>query len=470
MLTIVAIYGLFIFCCINAITRPHIGVLGYYAFVILQPEWNWRWHFPEPMGFQKYLTYATFLGMFVGYHGTPTNGLVKGAVAFLASFICLLFLSYGSSIRQAETWLYVDSLWKIALMCFLTILTIDSPKRCLALMWVLVLTQGFNAYRINENYFLNGVSSYRVTGYGLFGDNNLYSLFTLPILGCSIALVFFSKKTMHRAIAGLIMLLQAHQIMLLESRGAMLAVLFISPIVVWYMPKTRINLSALMIIFAGVVVLAGPPVVKELLSIRGDQESGELDGSAASRFELWRAGWEITKANPILGVGPWAAKFLVPSILNINSDSKSLHNIYFEISAGCGLPAAAFYFGFFAMCISAGWSVLGKTKNTQVPRDTDPTEVDILKCGGFATIVGLLGYFVASMFSAGALLESSYAVGALSLCCYRLLVAQQDLRVDELMSEEDSPWLEDEESSDWQKNPLSENLNPRSDTAAGHFS
>lgn len=439
MLTIIAIYGLFIFSCLGAITRPHLGVLGFYAFVLLQPEWNWRWHFPEPLGFQLYITLSTITGILLGYlHRSPVSPLVSRALIFLAFFIGLLFISYSTSIRQNETWLYVDSLWKIALMCFITVLTIDTPKRCLALMWVLVLSQGFNAYRINENYFQYGFSSYRSYGYGLSGDNNLYSLLTLPIFGCSVALACFSRKKIHRVVAGLIMLLQAHQIMLLESRGAMLGVVAISPLILWYIPKTRLNVLGLTVGIAGIAVLAGPSVINELLSIGGDAESGTLDASASSRFDLWKAGWEITKEHPLLGVGPWAAQWVVPKILKMDAETKGLHNIYFEISAGCGVPAAIFYFGFFSMCIFAGWTVLQHPRQNIKTRNRHDSDMEVLRGGGFAAVTGLLGYFIASIFSAGALLESGYAVAALGLCCYRVFIARKPGSVDELISKDES--------------------------------
>lgn len=443
MLTIIAIYGALVYICIQSLSKPYIGVVGYYAFVLLQPEWNWRWHFPEPLGFQKYITATTLIGTILNLNRQiPLTSLVSKSILAGIGFVVLLFLSYANSIRPLETWLYVDSLWKIFLICLLALINIDTPRKCLILMWVLVLSQGFNAYRINEDYFLNGVSSYRVHGYGLFGDNNLYSAMTLAVWGVAIALVFASRKIYHRLLAGFVMILQSHQIMLLESRGAMVAAVAVSPLILWYMPKTRLNITALVVGLIGVSVLAGPSVVEEFMSIRGDAESGTIDASAASRYDLWRCGWLITMDNPILGVGPWAGQFVVPMMLGMSGSNKSLHNIYFEISAGCGIPAAMMYFGFFGLSIFGSWLVLRKLSAIKRFKSTLNQDQETLLGAGLGTLIGLSAYFIASLFSAGALLEASYAVAVLGLCSYSCFMGQH------LKGHEDIPSSQDLDDAD----------------------
>jgi hypothetical protein len=46
---------------INALRYPWIGFVGYAAFAVLCPPWNWRWGLPD-LEYQKYLAVATVLG------------------------------------------------------------------------------------------------------------------------------------------------------------------------------------------------------------------------------------------------------------------------------------------------------------------------------------------------------------------------------------------------------------------------
>lgn len=403
MLSVIFVYALLAYICLGALARPHIGVIGYYGFILLQPEWNWRWSIPQGMGFQKYIAIATLLGfLFAGFGGNRFTSTASKGLTALAAFIALAILSYQQSIEQNYTFIYIDALWKMVLMAFIGVRVINTPKRIVGLLWVLMLAQGFNAYRINESYFQNGVCFFRVTGYGTGGDNNLYSILTVPIMAVSASLAAYSKPLWQKLFAAGILSLQAHQIMLMESRGCMLGAIPMLALVVWFMPKTKVNVWGVACSALLGAALAGPPVVKEFAS---SFEKGEnRDSSAESRFDLWKAGYQITMDHPVIGVGPWAGQFLVPRYLGLPGRQKGLHNLYFEIGAGCGIPAAICYFSYFLIAGWASFRLLWRQKREPIP--------DWLGCLCLAVFPGLIGYMVSSMFSAGAMLESSYALAA----------------------------------------------------------
>ena len=330
MLSLIFIYLLLVFVCLTALLRPHHGVIGYYGFILLQPEWNWRWLFSAEQGFQKYIVIATLIGLCIQKSsGLITPRSVRLALGLLTMFIAIALLSYLQSIEPSGTYLYINGLWKIVLMVLVGVSVIDTPGKLLAMMWILVLSQGFNAYRINESYFQNGVCFFRTSGYGYGGDNNLYSILTVPITAISASLALYSRPVWQKGLAAFILLLQLHQIMLLESRGTMLGAICMFPILVWYMPKNLPNLWSVgcCTILAG--VLAGPPVVNEFMSSFASQEL--RDESADSRFRTWKAGLDIALDNPVLGVGPWAGQYLVPKYAGYGGDKKGLHNLFFEI-------------------------------------------------------------------------------------------------------------------------------------------
>ncbi len=403
MLSLIFVYALLAYICLGALSRPHVGVIGYYGFILLQPEWNWRWSIPQGMGFQKYIAIATLIGFLAsGFSGSRISSTAKTSLTALATFIGLAFASYQQSIAPDRTWGYVDTLWKMALMAAIGVRVVNTPGRITALLWVLMLSQGFNAYRINESYFQNGVCFFKSDGYGLSGDNNMYSILTVPIMAVSASLAAYSKPLWQKLFSAGMLILQLHQIMLMESRGCMLGGVLMLVVVVWLMPKTNVNVWGVVAAAALGAALAGPPVVKEFMS---SFEKGEnRDSSAESRFDLWKAGYQITMDHPLLGVGPWAGQFLVPRYLGMQTSAKGLHNLYFEIGAGCGIPAAICYFSYFAI---AGWAcfrLLWRQKREPIP--------DWLGCLCLAVFPGLIGYMASSMFSAGALLESSYALAA----------------------------------------------------------
>ncbi len=214
--------------------------------------------------------------------------------------------------------------------------------------------------------------------------------------------------------------------MLLESRGAMLAAVAALPILGWYMPKNRFTITAAVIAVVAGGALAGPPVVKEFTSAF---ETGEKrDSSAQSRFALWEVGWEITKDYPMLGVGPYAGQRLVALYLSGGQQEgqKGLHNLFFEISTGCGLPATALYFGFFVI----PWYMSWKTYRNR-SKELDPKLQGCL----LAVVAGIPAYLAASMFSSGALLESPYAMSSMAIAVQSVITNQS--KDDESTLEED---------------------------------
>jgi len=417
MLGFVFVYAAFALGILGAFVRPYLGLLVFYAFVFLEPEWNWRWAIARDAGFQKYLAGFTILGWLL--HGArfprrQTN--VTLATMCLVLFLLLAWISSFFTISVEYTEFYMGILWKIIAMSLLAIAILDSEKKIVVLAWVIVVCQGYNAYQINLQYFTDGFCRFAYQSeWGYKGDNNLYSIFTMPAAGLAAGFAIFSKTWKEKAIAGCILLLQAHQVMLLESRGGMLGGLIMIILLIFLMPKTSINIT---IVGVGLIlgsVLAGPPVVKEFMS--SFESSDSLDSSASSRFSTWKAGMDMTLDYPFLGVGPYAGQVLVPQYYEKSDrkDAKGLHNLFFEISTGCGIPAVILYFSFFSIIAFGSWRLIRSSGTMKENHRAILT----------GALVGNAGYAASSMFSSGALLESSYICAALGAAM--LLVESEPL-------------------------------------------
>jgi|694.fasta_scaffold118265_2 O-antigen ligase len=435
MLGFVIVYAASALGIIGAIVRPYIGMLVFYAFVFLEPEWNWRWVIARDAGFQRYLAGFTILGWLL--HGgrfprRKTN--VTLAMMCLLLFLILAWISSFFTISVPFTEFYMGILWKIIAMSLLAIAILDSERKIVVLAWVIVFCQGYNAYQINLQYFTDGFCRFATqSNWGYKGDNNLYSIFTLPAAGLAAGFAMFSKTWKEKAIAGFILLLQAHQVMLLESRGGMLGGIAMIAFLIYLVPKTSLNLT---IVGVGLIlgsVLVGPPVVKEFMS--SFESSDSLDSSASSRFSTWKAGMDITLDYPLFGVGPYAGQVLVPQYYEKSDrkDAKGLHNLFFEISSGCGIPAVILYFSFFGIIAFSSWKLIRRSGTMNENRRAVLT----------GALVGNAGYLVSSMFSSGALLESSYICASLSAAI--LLVEDESLSDSSLLEFETTDNTENEE-------------------------
>ncbi len=430
---IILLLFLWVLLVLRSLQYAWIGVVGYAGFAVLCPTWNWRWGLPE-WSYQKYLAGATLLSWFMA--GLSQQRLTRGGIVTLVSLVAYLALSFVSStqsINLTKSAFYIDISWKIILMVVIGTLILREPKHLMALAWVILLGQGWNAYNVNQLYYGRGINVNWFTWN--FLDNNTYSISTVPIMAIAFALMVTAGNRYARWLAGLIFVLQMHQLMFLQSRGTMLGALFLAAVAVYFMPKNRQSLTYVLGGLLAGVILAGPSVVEEFSS--SFKAQGELDSSADSRYLLWKAGARIMQDYPLLGVGPWAGEMKVPQYYEGDiggMSAKALHNLFFEVGTGSGVPALACYLLAF---IIPWWQHfrLWRSDRHQFP--------EWMQTVNLATLCGIPGYWAASMFSSGALIESPYllivlATAALAVYANRLEEQELDSEDENLESVVDS--------------------------------
>ncbi len=410
---------LFVTTCSLALYRPHYGIIGYFGWTLLKPEYLWQWALPADAGLQKYLALATIAGFII--HRFPGHTIRGRQLVACVLLIVYLLLSYISSFQSADppqTAFFMDVIWKIILMTLLAVRLLDTREKLILMMWVAVLAQGFNAFEINMQYFRDGYSLALNYGWG-FNDSNTYSIVTVPIMAFSAFLALNSAKMWQKSIAAVIFIMQLHEIFLLESRGCMLGGLLLCGVVWWYSPKTiSLQTGAVAAVIIG-AILAGPPIIAEFSSIFS--ETDELDASAASRFDIWVAGWEITKDYPWLGLGPWGAETTVPEYYpgGLDVPRKALHNLFLEVSTGSGLPATVAYLGFFFLPVLA---IRRRIASKRFRADRTLHGIMV------AVLAGISGYWLSSVFSSGILLESGYLCAAIGIAS--LAIADREQRAE----------------------------------------
>ncbi len=406
---LIFVYSSLIYLCVMAIVRPWIGVVGYFGFAILNPVYLWRYSLPPGVDLQKFIVGSTFIGLIIsGFKGNKINGAPAWAISGLVLYLAWAGVTALFTIHDGDTTFYMTNIWKIVLMSCIGLLLIDTPKKITTLMWVIMIAQGWNAWEINLQYFQDGFCWAARSGWGNL-DNNTYSILAVPTMGVSLGLAFYSEKLWARLFAGFIFVLQMHLIMLLESRGTMIGGLSLGVVGVWYVHKNSWTTSTIIVSLILGTALAGPSVLKEFSS--SFKKGDELDSSAAGRYELWKAGAAITADYPLLGVGPNAGRRKVPLYYEggLATSSKALHNLFLDVSTGSGIPGTVSYFAFFGLI---WWAVRVRWKREKT------TLPPWAKAPLFSVLCGVPGYMMASMFSSGGLIETSYIcviVGASTL-------------------------------------------------------
>ncbi len=419
MLGLLLIALLFPAILIAGLTRPALGMIGFYAFILLDPRWNWRWSVPQDVQFQKYIFAASIIGFLLQGPRIPTlNRASKWGLISCVAFLLVCHTSTWSSIDVARSEFFLSIFDKQILCIIFTVFLLDSPHKIKLLLIAATSAQAYNALQINLDYFQTGTSHWAHSTWSSYiVDNNGYALITIPMLGISFALALGETIRWRKFVFLSISILQIHEIFLLQSRGAMVAMIPMFALLVWKMPRTKNNFRVVTLGAVATFMLAGPSVVEEFQSSFAKKEN--RDSSAESRFQLWKAGYRITMDHPLTGVGPDAARRLVPQARyydnGLNTNNKALHNLYFDVSTGTGIPGFVLYMFFL---LTPVWCVWRK----YTPEDKE------FSTSTLAVVGGSVGYLTASTFSSGVTIESVYI---LTIAGYALMICKhKSTRVD----------------------------------------
>jgi len=210
-------------------------------------------------------------------------------------------------------------------------------------------------------------------GYGQFGNRNHFAFLMEMTLGLALGLIAGggvrdNRLPIYLAAAAIVWT----ALVLTTSRGAIFSMLsqiiFIALFVTGSRPSreaperkskasrgwsrisrshmTRVILVLCLVVAVtiGVFYVGGDPLVNRLETVPGElsvDDTGERRG--ARRIEIWRATWQLIKANPVAGVGfggYWAA---IPAYHDASGvwTPEQAHNDYLELLASGGLIGAA---------------------------------------------------------------------------------------------------------------------------------
>ena len=135
-------------------------------------------------------------------------------------------------------------------------------------------------------------------------------------------------------------------LVLSETRMIWIAAVVAGAYLLWFWRRWALAVLAAALV---VGILAAPGAIRERVMTLVHPNS-KLD-STQFRIIVWRTGWQMIKAHPIVGVGPEEIrkdavfKAYLPADIHPplpDGDYQHLHSIYIHYAAECGLPAALF--------------------------------------------------------------------------------------------------------------------------------
>ena len=334
-----------------AIAVPFWGVMLYYGFATLRPQYLWDWSLSQGPQLRWSLTAGIVAVVATLVNLSTVLRTFRGnkVLVCLAIYAVLLLLSMLTAYNPKTALYWAQEYGKVFLMLFVATLVIQRFWQVRAMGVMIALCLGYIAYEVNFLYLVEGgrLDIYH-HGYGGLDNNGAGALLVLGLpfayfLATSPVGNWSRSRRIFGALLGLGIL---HAVMMTYSRGAMVTgAVGLAWLILHHRP--RFQSVVMTVLLAGSIsVMAGQEIRDRFMSTTEYQ----TDGSAQARFDSWSAAWNMVLRDPLLGKGIRNANAYSQ---NYGADraGRTIHNQYLQIAADSGLPAAGVYVGMISLGI-----------------------------------------------------------------------------------------------------------------------
>ena len=361
---------------------------------------------------------ATLIGyLFFEMDRSPIR--LSGMTLLLALWIWLALASleaFDSSLAYPKLWEYSRGF----IMAFLTAAMANTEKRVRQLLYVLAISLGVLGFKGAIDAILTGFSSSMQGPGGMMREQNEYALalnMGIPIL------LLLAKDQQNKWIRLAFRVMAAGSAIVVigtRSRSGLLGLIMVGLLMTLF-SKRKLLLSIGLVLAALILVLFGPQGALD--RYRTIPTATEEDASAIGRLQAWSAAIKMTKAHPLLGVGP--RNFMLAFPMYSDDQPRVTHNAAFDMLAETGIPGC---FLFLAMIFAA----IGRMYFLWLRARNNP---DTEHLGIYCLIVmsTLIVYLVPNMFINRQDFDLMYqliAIGAgLAVVTRRRILAQRTLEM-----------------------------------------
>lgn len=394
-----------------ALFKPYHGLLIYVCFAIVRPESMWHWSVPDG-NYSRTVAIALLIGWMFKSFGVWNFGRARSVVyALLGFWIWAILSGIIMTGMNDRSWGFIEPLTKIVLPFMVGMTTITTMRQVKQLAWVILVSQGYVAYHLNESYY-EGFNQVQLFGFGGM-DNNCVAIAMVCGTGFALFMGLTAEKWWQKGVGIVCALLMAHVVMFSFSRGGMLGLIITGAVSFFLVPKGPKHYLLFAVAVLVAYRLAGNEVIEEFMTAFVDPE--ERDYSTTSRLDMWKACIELMIFNPIFGIGPHHFPTVAPNYGF--TYGKEAHTLWLQIGAELGFIGLGFLVAFYGICVFQLFRLA-------INRRVDPFVQDIARM----VTASLAGFAVAGQFVSLWGLELPYyvvLVGAGALKVWSLQEARQ---------------------------------------------
>jgi probable O-glycosylation ligase (exosortase A-associated) len=397
--------------------RPYWGLMVYMTFAILKPESMWRWSV-EPGNYSRTVAIGLIIGWLFARLGDWRMGQAQPIVMMLLAYWAWMAISSLQAVSHDLAMSALDVHSRILVPCVIGVTLIRTVRDLRILAWVLVVSQGYVAYFLNDSYFANKggfIRRFREDGFGGV-DNNCVGIAMVAGAGCMVMLALYEKRWWRKLLLAGLAVLTAHVVLLGMSRGGMLGLIATGVVGFVIIPRKPSYYLGLALVVGVMLYLAGPQVRERFATV---EQGANADESAHSRTLLWRDCADTCMNHPFLGVGP--DNWWVVAHTYGHTEGKSSHTLWLKVAAELGVPGIFFLAAFYGLCV---WRLLPYT------RESTPVPDPFIRTAARMVVAGLVGFAVAAQFVGVDRLELPYFINVLGIGVLKVCSQPVDQQID----------------------------------------
>ncbi len=347
-----------------------LSFVVYQAIYFFNPEKRWWGNLVPDISYSFFIVFFMFSLVVINHSRTKQNRIwavppLKWAIMVMVIYTAAYFYAISPDFH----YIFMVYFIKLIIIMCIAYKLIGSVRDFSYVLYGYIFSAwyvSFYVYQIGRN------SGNRVEGVGLVDspDANGLAAAIAPALVLSLYYYWISANKVLKvafAIAGVFM---ANAIVLINSRGAFLAVAIGVMFFMYYMYTSSFQRKhqkkmAVFITIAGLsgaLYLADDDFIERVTGITSEVEAKDEKETGATRMIFWQAAWDMTKDHPF-GNGyrgfNYYSPFYIPEDVDTGGKrNRSVHSTWFETLTEVGYLGL----GAFLMMLWSAWKYLNKTK------------------------------------------------------------------------------------------------------------
>lgn len=381
--------------------RPYFGLLVYGWLAYMRPQ-DMAWGLSRWLPLSQWVAIALVIGLIFTL-GRERWIVFRAQTVLLLLLAAWISLSTVMAVRPELAGVLFGYYWKAIVISVLTTGIVSDRRRFRFLIILIAFSIGFLGAKRGLYGLLKGGARFHDGPGGFMSDNNTFALALNMILPLLVGIFVVEKEKILRITAAAMAVLCTATIFFTFSRGGLLTLAAIVPLLVWR-SRHRLAVTAVLVLsLAGVHFFTSEGFTNAYINRAGTISAYEQDGSARGRLNAWDTSWRVFLDYPVTGVGPNNLEVVHRSYSPEPDRFRVSHNVVLQILSECGLPALLLFLG----ALGWSWWSLGRLRRwTDLP--WAETYARMLQISIFA-------YCVGSMFLNSAYQELIYQLMALSV-------------------------------------------------------